>query len=138
MTGDCEICGTEIEIQMCCSGRECGCMGKPVNPPVCSSYCYDKYTKKRKVNLNNKDSHFYRKLEEITPEIEGEIIQDIYLFFKKFELSEEKCDVDDGVLVPTLDDIWDMQKGLEKIFKDRHEVFIKEGLYNKNWIKEKK
>ena len=39
----CEICGTVIpEPQMCCDGRECGCMGKPVDPPVCSEECYDK------------------------------------------------------------------------------------------------
>jgi hypothetical protein len=40
--GYCEICGTEIKVQMCCSGRECGCMGLPVEPPVCSDECYDK------------------------------------------------------------------------------------------------
>jgi hypothetical protein len=27
--------------QMCCDGRECGCMGMPVNPCICSDQCYD-------------------------------------------------------------------------------------------------
>ena len=41
MKGNCIVCGVEIEIQMCCSGRECGCMGQPINPPICSYKCYD-------------------------------------------------------------------------------------------------
>lgn len=48
MKGYCDICGTEIEVQMCCSGRECGCMGLPVEPPVCSEECYDKLMSKSK------------------------------------------------------------------------------------------
>ena len=31
---------------MCCSGRECGCMGMPVDPIVCSKECYNKLTNK--------------------------------------------------------------------------------------------
>lgn len=27
--------------QMCCSGYECGCMGQPIDPVVCSDNCYD-------------------------------------------------------------------------------------------------
>lgn len=46
--GNCEICEKEIDIRMCCSGRECGCMGQPIEPPVCSSECYDKFMKKIK------------------------------------------------------------------------------------------
>ena len=76
------------------------------------------------------NEHFYKKLEELTPKIEGEMIQDIYFFFKTFELKEEECEGEyNGVLIPSLDNIWDMQKGLEKIFKDRHDFFIKEDLY---------
>lgn len=40
--GYCEICSTEIEVQICCNSFDCGCMGLPVNPPVCSNECYDK------------------------------------------------------------------------------------------------
>jgi len=40
--GFCEVCGSEIDVHMCCSGRECGCMGLLVEPPVCSDECYDK------------------------------------------------------------------------------------------------
>ena len=32
--------------QMCCSGRECSCMGMPLHPVVCSQTCYDKFTNK--------------------------------------------------------------------------------------------
>jgi len=28
---------------MCCSGHECGCMGLPTEPPVCSEKCYDTF-----------------------------------------------------------------------------------------------
>jgi predicted nucleic acid-binding Zn ribbon protein len=40
----CMVCGKELdyEPQLCCSGRDCGCLGMPVDPPVCSNECYDK------------------------------------------------------------------------------------------------
>ena len=42
----CEVCGEEylgVEPEGCCDGRECGCMGKPINGPfVCSEECYNK------------------------------------------------------------------------------------------------
>ncbi len=46
--GFCEICGTEIEVRMCCNAFDCGCMGLPVDPPVCSSECYDALMSKHK------------------------------------------------------------------------------------------
>ena len=46
MKANCDICGTEIDVQMCCSGYMCGCQGMPTEPPVCSSECYDKYMNK--------------------------------------------------------------------------------------------
>lgn len=43
---DCMVCGKELPETytpaMCCDGRECGCMGQPTNPPVCSADCYNK------------------------------------------------------------------------------------------------
>jgi len=48
MKGSCDICGTDIEVTLCCSGHECGCMGLPVEPPVCSEECYDKLMNKFK------------------------------------------------------------------------------------------
>jgi hypothetical protein len=56
--GFCEICGREIELKICCSGFECGCMGKPVEPPICSEKCYDIFmvkniTKRKKQNNNH-------------------------------------------------------------------------------------
>lgn len=41
----CQICSTWIEDydpKMCCSGHECGCMGQPTEPRICSSECHDK------------------------------------------------------------------------------------------------
>jgi hypothetical protein len=40
----CLICQRPVygyEPQMCCSGHECGCMGQPMNPCVCSKECSD-------------------------------------------------------------------------------------------------
>lgn len=41
----CEVCNTFVEgfeYQMCCSGKDCGCLGMPVEPCVCSNECWDK------------------------------------------------------------------------------------------------
>jgi hypothetical protein len=53
MTGYCDICGVEIEIRMCCDGRGCGCMGWPVEPPVCSEECCDLFMDKMKIEREN-------------------------------------------------------------------------------------
>lgn len=45
MTLTCMSCGEEFEGPeplMCCSGRDCGCMGMPVDPIICSVKCYYK------------------------------------------------------------------------------------------------
>jgi hypothetical protein len=41
---NCMVCGEEFEGEepvTCCSGRDCGCMGLPIEPIVCSNECYD-------------------------------------------------------------------------------------------------
>lgn len=38
----CICCGTIIidyVPEICCSGFDCGCLGLPINPPVCSIEC---------------------------------------------------------------------------------------------------
>jgi len=38
----CLICQKSLfdyEPEFCCSGQDCGCLGKPTNPPVCSKRC---------------------------------------------------------------------------------------------------
>ena len=45
--GGCLTCGTEVGVNMCCSGRECGCMGMPIDPPFCSEECYKNYKYKK-------------------------------------------------------------------------------------------
>lgn len=45
VTLTCMVCGEEYEgpePEMCCDGRECGCMGMPIDPLVCSDECYGK------------------------------------------------------------------------------------------------
>ncbi len=44
----CWNCGI-IEIPepvRCCSGRDCGCMGMPIEPPFCSEKCQKEYAVK--------------------------------------------------------------------------------------------
>lgn len=46
---ECIACGDSIpdfDPKMCCSGHECGCLGKPTEPQVCSNKCYDQIFKK--------------------------------------------------------------------------------------------
>lgn len=41
----CMVCGNQFkgeEPKMCCSGLECGCMGMPIDPVVCSDECYNR------------------------------------------------------------------------------------------------
>ena len=42
------VCQTEIEVQTCCSGRDCGCMGQPIDPPICSDNCYEIWDKQQR------------------------------------------------------------------------------------------
>jgi len=42
---DCMVCNKvymDTEPQRCCNGWQCGCMGQPIDPVVCSQECYDK------------------------------------------------------------------------------------------------
>ncbi len=34
--------------KMCCSGRDCGCMGLPIDPILCGPECYDKMISRNK------------------------------------------------------------------------------------------
>ena len=31
----------DFEPQYCCDGRECGCHGMPIEPPICSAECWE-------------------------------------------------------------------------------------------------
>lgn len=55
MNGFCKVCGIEIEVKMCCSGYMCGCMGQPIEPPVCSEECYDEL-------MNNLDKYYPQRI----------------------------------------------------------------------------
>ena len=44
----CEVCNEFVEgfeYLMCCDGRECGCMGQPIEPCICSTECWEKFNK---------------------------------------------------------------------------------------------
>jgi hypothetical protein len=50
------VCGKEFmgkESVTCCSGRDCGCMGMPIDPIVCSSECYDNIGNKIREDAKN-------------------------------------------------------------------------------------
>lgn len=49
---NCINCNKEfyMEIKMCCDGKNCGCMGMPIDPIICDENCYKEYIKK----INNK------------------------------------------------------------------------------------
>lgn len=41
----CQVCGEEWmgePPKMCCDGRDCGCMGLPIDPILCSRECGEK------------------------------------------------------------------------------------------------
>ena len=41
---NCMVCGAEFLGRppvLCCSGKECGCMGLPIDPIICTQDCYD-------------------------------------------------------------------------------------------------
>lgn len=45
VTLHCIVCNKEFQGEepvMCCSGRDCGCMGMPIDPIVCSDECFNK------------------------------------------------------------------------------------------------
>ena len=51
----------DYEPQMCCGGRECGCMGMPTNPPFCHDRpCYERYSQSNvlKSSLSRENKFF--------------------------------------------------------------------------------
>jgi len=44
----CDICNKPVigfEYEYCCNGQDCGCMGQPLNPCICSKECNDAISK---------------------------------------------------------------------------------------------
>jgi hypothetical protein len=39
---DCIVCDKQLTFipRMCCNGFDCGCMGQPIDPQVCSDECF--------------------------------------------------------------------------------------------------
>lgn len=60
--GFCDVCGIEIEINICCNAYDCGCMGLPTEPPVCSLKCYNTFFSKeyREEKTKNKQITFFK------------------------------------------------------------------------------
>lgn len=46
MNSDCQ--NVIPEPKYCCNMFDCGCMGMPIDPPFCSSKCYDEYMNRPK------------------------------------------------------------------------------------------
>jgi len=48
---NCMACGKSCVVsppEMCCNGKDCGCMGMPIDSVVCSQECNDRLLKKHK------------------------------------------------------------------------------------------
>lgn len=73
MKEQCIICDNEIEITMCCSGRECGCMGLPTEPPVCSKKCYDQAFNKKPIDINPQAPHLVKQRPHSELDYNGQI-----------------------------------------------------------------
>lgn len=78
----------------------------------------------------------YKKLSELTSEMEGEMLQNMYFFFLEYPLDKEMCErvpagiKSEGELIPRVEDSFEMRDGLVKMFDERHELFIKKDLYS--------
>lgn len=64
----CMVCNKELnyKVEYCCrgfSGHNCGCLGMPTEPPVCSSECYDKVIQINK-DLDELASNFNKNLDK--------------------------------------------------------------------------
>lgn len=54
----CFVCKREMpdfKPQYCCDGRECGCYGQPIEPPICSIECWE-----IALNFNPDCKHMWR------------------------------------------------------------------------------
>ena len=59
----CLGCDTELkdfEPKFCCSGlqEQCGCMGLPIDPPICDKECWERYMNKKNINKDQKQEPF--------------------------------------------------------------------------------
>lgn len=53
----CVICNKEVpdyKPQFCCNAFDCGCQGKPLYPPICSTKCWDKLMNTLDTTLTDK------------------------------------------------------------------------------------
>ena len=87
--------------------------------------------------MTNEPPHFYKKIAELIPYVEGEWIERLYVYLKQFELDKDECYEHKDMLMPTLDNVHDMQLGIAKLFNDRHDECVKQGLYHKDWLNRK-
>lgn len=56
---NCMYCGESFigpEPEKCCSGQECGCMGMPIDPVVCSRGCHDMLMQGKGVIFDNRSA----------------------------------------------------------------------------------
>jgi hypothetical protein len=79
------------------------------------------------MKINEKE--FYKPLAFLIQKVEGQIIQDFYYLIKDYKLDGDKCDGDnEGNLIPSTDDIWEMRELISAMFLKRH-IMMKSGNY---------
>lgn len=73
---------------------------------------------------------YYKELSNLILQVEGEMIQQLYFFFKCLDLKESELGVKaNDVPIPTTEQIEQMRKHLSTLFAERHDLFVREGLY---------
>lgn len=86
----------------------------------------------------NMTKDLYKKIGELTSEMEGEMLQNLYFFFLEYPLDEKRCEKvpagykSVGSLIPRVEDCFEMKDALKKIFDERHQVFISKDLYRED------
>jgi len=53
MEWKCLICGGEVpyEPEYCCDGKDCGCYGMPIHPPICSDKCNEEWNRRSREDI---------------------------------------------------------------------------------------
>ena len=106
---------------MCCGGHECCGMGLPIEPPVCSDKCYDKYmhTLKEgnkllcKKNYQNNNVDIFTFGEKYI--IIDTDIYDVYHFYLFDTKTQWLCNKQKNIGYPYLWDIFYTEQELRKI-----------------------
>lgn len=142
----CMACNVRFEgeePQMCCSGIDCGCMGLPIEPVVCSDKCYDLVMNKHKPNITMTEEQKFTDLaniivgsgvEQSTATSLKESFEPFYLQAKEWEGKAKELVVTDISQVDLMKDarkarlaLKDIRVNVEKRRKELKEDSLKLG-----------